>query len=726
MSGKLELGGAGPPDKKTVPPVSRGRPPSSSTPTPATTTEAEAGTSHSNGDGRPRHDDTVGVAELLETLNYRDDEFVAICHQKPGGNFRTSVMAPETAPHYVGALGCTVDTWSSVNPTAGPARADCGRGTAEQATRLAGLFADLDIKPGGCADMATAEAVIDEASALLGTRPAIVVASGHGLQPHWPVEDGDITDTFTTNDAAALLDRFGRLVEIVADNHGAKVDNVFEPARVLRVPGTVNHKEADPVPVTARRDTGGPLTVAEVDERLTELGICQDSGDTASEPLSDPDGWEFAWQTCPYVATMINGWATDGPKPGKGRNPWVCNQAVRLHCALMVSCITEQDFRRAEKLLEQRLTHLLASTEPRRRIRKFEMRDAFKLGRERASCKTEEQARAELGGHPHQEPPPDVDDHHTGEWTGEQPPPSDQAEANESRLTPLLLTRSALRQLPDPEPLIDDVLDQATNALLYGYWGTCKTFIALDWAASVATGRPWQGHTTQQRRVLYIAAEGAFGLKARIDAWEQGWHQSISDDDLHILPRPLNLTHYGELAELVTLIQQNGYGFVVIDTLACCMVGADENSAKDCGEVVAALLRLRQATPEGRGCVAGVHHTGKDGKTFRGSSVFEAGADTVYAVSADEAVINLDRQKRRDGPKDDHHELKFDLIDGSGSGVISVHRGVDKPTAGTSCCPPLSTISVKREQARPSFDLWPTWLKARSTAHYPTCSNAAI
>ena len=107
--------------------------------------------------------------------------------------------------------------------------------------------------------------------------------------------------------------------------------------------------------------------------------------------------------------------------------------------------------------------------------------------------------------------------------------------------------------------------------------------------------------------MLYIAAEGAFGLKARIDAWEQGWHQSISDDDLRILPRPLNLTHYGELAELVTLIQQNGYGFVVIDTLARCMVGADENSAKDCGEVVAALLRLRQATPEGRGCVAGVH-----------------------------------------------------------------------------------------------------------------------
>jgi AAA domain len=55
-----------------------------------------------------------------------------------------------------------------------------------------------------------------------------------------------------------------------------------------------------------------------------------------------------------------------------------------------------------------------------------------------------------------------------------------------------LLTRSDLRALPKPEPLIGNVLDQGTTALLYGTWGTAKTFIALDWAASVATGRDWQ------------------------------------------------------------------------------------------------------------------------------------------------------------------------------------------------------------------------------------------
>ena len=245
-----------------------------------------------------------------------------------------------------------------------------------------------------------------------------MVFSGHGLQPYWTVEDGQLTEAFTTADAASLMARFGRLVALVAEQHHAELDNVFDLARVLRAPGSVNHKN-DPVPVTARRDTGGPLTVAEIDERLTELGIdAQPDDTTSSEPLSNPDGWLFAWQTCPYVAKLVDAIPTDGPKPGGGRNPWVCSQAVRLHCAWMLGCITEDDYGRAAKLLEQRLTGLLASTEPRRRIRRFEMRDAFRLGRKRAACKTEDQARAELGGHTHTppEPPPDVDDHHAGEY----------------------------------------------------------------------------------------------------------------------------------------------------------------------------------------------------------------------------------------------------------------------------------------------------------------------
>jgi hypothetical protein len=244
-------------------------------------------------------------------------------------------------------------------------------------------------------------------------------------------------------------------------------------------------------------------------------------------------------------------------------------------------------------------------------------------------------------------------------------------------LADALLSRSALLHLPDPEPLIDDVLDQGTVALLYGKWGTLKSFIAFDCAASVATGRSWQHRHTEQRRALYVAAEGAHGLKGRTDAWETGWHTTIPDGALDILPQPVNLTRPIDVANLAALISWGGYGFVVIDTLARCMVGADENSAKDCGEVVDALHRLRQQTPGGRGVVLGVHHTGKDGKTFRGSSVFEAGADTVYSTTRDGATIILDREKRKDGPQVDMHRLKLEPVDATGSGIISVSRGVE-------------------------------------------------
>lgn len=190
-----------------------------------------------------------------------------------------------------------------------------------------------------------------------------------------------------------------------------------------------------------------------------------------------------------------------------------------------------------------------------------------------------------------------------------------------------LLSRNALRNMPKPEPLIENVLDQGTVALLYGHWGTCKSFIALDWAASIATGRSWQGRSTKRRKVLYVAAEGAFGLSVRVDAWESGWGTVINDEDLVILPEPVNLTVPADVGNLIDLIEWGGYGFVVLDTLARCMVGGDENSARDCGQVVDALTRLRKATPDELGCVTGVHHTGKDAKTFRGSSAFEAGAE---------------------------------------------------------------------------------------------------
>ena len=52
-----------------------------------------------------------------------------------------------------------------------------------------------------------------------------------------------------------------------------------------------------------------------------------------------------------------------------------------------------------------------------------------------------------------------------------------------------------------------------------GQWGTYKTFVALDLAGSVITGRPWLTRRDQAPGgVLFIAAEAAGDLPIRLDA----------------------------------------------------------------------------------------------------------------------------------------------------------------------------------------------------------------
>lgn len=233
-----------------------------------------------------------------------------------------------------------------------------------------------------------------------------------------------------------------------------------------------------------------------------------------------------------------------------------------------------------------------------------------------------------------------------------------------------LLSPRDLRNLPPPTPLIHNTLDCGTTALLYGKWGTSKSFIALDWACSVATGRPWQGRECKRQRVLYVVAEGVSGFAGRLDAWETGWSTKIHDDWMRFLPRPVNLMMPDQVDALAVEIQRGGYGFIVCDTLARCMLSAEENSAKDAGIVVDSLTRLLHATPEGRGVVTGVAHAGKDGRTLRGSSAFEAGVDTVYRTERDGSAITLSRTKRKDGPESDVHSLKLSQIIGTDSCVI--------------------------------------------------------
>jgi hypothetical protein len=253
---------------------------------------------------------TLNFAEHLALLNYNGDgtETITVCH-KPhdaAGGFGFSFIDPRQAHQYVlerlaQGYGQGEHIWFSVNPVDAnriKARGSSGRGEAEDITRLTSLYADLDVEPGKCPDMATVDAIITEVSGYLGERPVMRVYSGHGQQPFW-VLDRESAERLSNEDAQLLKKWVGRLVQAVARHHNSKVDNVFDLTRILRVPETFNRKDHDqqPIPVVAVLDEGKPLTVEQVITALEDFGIsAQEPGPASPNGSSSQGGGEhYEW-----------------------------------------------------------------------------------------------------------------------------------------------------------------------------------------------------------------------------------------------------------------------------------------------------------------------------------------------------------------------------------------------------------------------------------------------
>lgn len=225
-----------------------------------------------------------------------------------------------------------------------------------------------------------------------------------------------------------------------------------------------------------------------------------------------------------------------------------------------------------------------------------------------------------------------------GDSTPPPPPP-------ENGIRDKFLTLAQLRNLPPVEPLINGLLDLDSLAMIYGPRGSYKSFITLDWALSVACGTRWQERQVEQNKVVYVAAEGVSGLGVRFDAWLHEHPAQNPGERLFVLPETVSLLSPPTIGELADACADVGAKFVIIDTLARCLVGGDENSNKDAGLAVEQLDVIRRRTGA---CVLLVHHSGKNKESgARGASAFEAAVETVYEVvkSDDDLTINCTKQK---------------------------------------------------------------------------------
>jgi len=204
------------------------------------------------------------------------------------------------------------------------------------------------------------------------------------------------------------------------------------------------------------------------------------------------------------------------------------------------------------------------------------------------------------------------------------------------------LTRADQIEMRPPHWLLRGMLERDTFALIFGDPGCGKSFLAIDWACRVATGTPWRGHDVRSGPVVYVAGEGQQGFGRRIRAWSEHHGVSLTDMPLYLAPA-VAIPSPGDLIALVTAIDAGvtvHHGqpvLIVLDTLARCFGGGDENSTKDMSAFVLVCDAIRQRF----GCtILVVHHAGHGDKSrARGAIALKAALDAEYRLANDTGLL---------------------------------------------------------------------------------------
>jgi hypothetical protein len=221
-----------------------------------------------------------------------------------------------------------------------------------------------------------------------------------------------------------------------------------------------------------------------------------------------------------------------------------------------------------------------------------------------------------------------------------------------------ILSADAITNRPAAVPIVDGILYADTTAQLVGNSASYKSFQGIGISEAVAGGHDWQGHKTRKMPTVYVSAEGAAGLGQRIKAL-QIRHQRPCK--AQFILQAVQIHKPEDVDELLVAIAQlpEKPGLIVLDTLARCFVGGDENSAKDAGLFIAGLDRIRQATGA---TVVIVHHNNRTG-TSRGSSAFEGAMDTIIQASKNHTTISLKCMKQKDAAEFETFSLVLRVVD---------------------------------------------------------------
>jgi hypothetical protein len=211
----------------------------------------------------------------------------------------------------------------------------------------------------------------------------------------------------------------------------------------------------------------------------------------------------------------------------------------------------------------------------------------------------------------------------------------------------MMVTTEELANLPMPDPIVDGYLFRDSLAWIIGASGAGKSFLGVDIAMKIGTGGGiWAGRNVKGGRVLYVAAEGSTGMTMRTAAWKR-FYDIGEPPAVTWIPSAINLFDPLWAMGFAEAVTDANFDMIIIDTLARSTVGAEENSAKDMGEMIQNLDRIRIAS--GGACVVVIHHTGKDAERGgRGSTALKGALESEITVTgsiSEILYVNSSKQK---------------------------------------------------------------------------------
>lgn len=259
-----------------------------------------------------------------------------------------------------------------------------------------------------------------------------------------------------------------------------------------------------------------------------------------------------------------------------------------------------------------------------------------------------------------------------------------------SRLKPTSFREFVTADLPTPTWLVEGIWSDKAHGLVAGEAKAYKTLCVLDLSVSVASGTKFLNHfevpkqgpvvviqnenspSLIQDRVTKIArSRGLFGGPESIGRNNAVIDFTESDLPLHFLNNvELDLGDEDDLEELDNCLEELNPEMLVLDPWYLMTPGVDENSAKQVGPILNALMQLKRKHDCG---ILMVHHYNKPTETnsqfakgyrISGSSVFYRWVESaLYVEKGDEPMTAKITPEHREFPAQGSIHAEFELGD---------------------------------------------------------------